>query len=225
MAAIHNGEEMLEAWDWNLALPTGEAVPRKKAHREGIPHEGVHLWVIRISEGRPEILFQHRASLKDTYPDCLDITVGGHVPFQKEENKIQKEAFEEIGISPPEEELMDLGYYRYEEINEVMFHREFQRVYLCRDDRPLDGYRFNDGEVDGIYGVPLEDLARLLNGDHVFSIEGFDGKRMLRREVSRRDFHPLLFSPSMEIYMEVVLGAVKELVENGSVSARMPSPI
>lgn len=217
-------DELLEEWDWGMAIPTGRAVARKKAHLEGIAHEGVHLWVFRTVNGFPEILFQHRAGNKAMYPDCLDITVGGHVPFGREDNKIQKEALEEIGILPSDDSLIDLGYYRYEEITEEMFHREFQRVYILHDNRDLRDYRFNDGEVDGIYAVPLIRLADLLRADLAFIVEGYDGHDIVDREVSRRDFHPLLFAPSMERYMDTVIQGIRELFDEHFVTVRMPSP-
>lgn len=217
-------EEMIEEWNWLTAKPEHRAVSRKRAHKEGIAHEGVHLWVISTINGRPEILFQHRAGHKESYPDCLDITVGGHVPFGKNEGKIQKEADEEIGISPADSELIDLGYFRYEEITDEMFHREFQRVYLYKSDIPLDKYRFNDAEVDAIFAIPLDDLEKLLKNDHDFISKGYDGKGFVCKELSRKDFHPLLFAPSMKEYMGVLLKAVKQFVDKKHVSVRMPLP-
>ena len=218
-------EELLEIWDWDTARPTGEAVSRSLAHRDGIPHEGVHLWIIRDAPGEPQVLFQHRAAHKDMYPDCLDITVGGHVPFGTTELKIQKESREELGIEPPEESLIDLGYFRYEERSEHFFHREFQRVYLLRDNRPLNEYRFTDSEVVGLYAVGLQDIRGLFTDDLTFIVEGFDGESMLQRTVSRRHFHPLLFAPSMEEYVRVLLQAIGELHGRGMVLARMPAPL
>ncbi len=219
------GEEMLEVWDWRTAAPTGVSIGRSRAHREGIPHEGVHLWIIRGNRSAlPEILFQERASHKAQYPDCLDITVGGHVPFGVKEGKIQKEAWEEIGISPLESELTCLGLYRYEESNNVLFHREFQRVYLLRRDDGLETYRFVDGEVSGIYAVPLDYVVRLLGADESRVIDGYNGNEMVLREVSRRDFHPLLFAPSMREYMATVISASRELFETGAVRSLMPAP-
>ncbi len=213
---------MIEEWDWEKAVPTGKSVSRKAAHRSGIPHEGVHLWIIRTCKGYPELLFQHRAKHKDTYPDCLDITVGGHVPFGKIENKIQKESLEEIGISPLDEELIDLGYYRYEETVGDFFHRELQRVYLLADNRPLDAYRFYDGEVAGIYAVALKDIELLLRDDITLFAEGYDGEKIIGKNFSRKDFHPLLFSPIMEEYMRVVISCTKELIKNSNVTTGMP---
>lgn len=218
------GNEMLEEWDWETARPTGRSVARGEAHRRGIPHEGVHLWVVRLG-GEPEVLFQRRAHIKEMYPDCLDITVGGHVPFGVHENKIQKEAMEEIGVAPSDSELIDLGYFRYEEVDGELFHREFQRVYLFADTRSLDGYHFNDGEVDGIYAVKLSDLERMMRGDHQFRVDGFDGRRIVSLLADRNAFHPLLFSPSMTGYMRIVIQAVKQLNTDGCVRVMMPAPV
>ncbi len=216
-------KEMIEEWDWEKARPTGKAVSREKAHKEGIPHEGVHLWIVRKINEYPEILFQYRAKQKEQYPDCLDITVGGHVPFGKTENKIQKESYEEIGISPGDEELIDLGYYRYEEFDGDMIHREFQRVYLFIDNRPLNGYSFIDGEVEGIYAFSLSDIELLLKGAEEIKGEGFNGENISTKLFSRKTFHPLLFSDTMEEYMKVVISSAKELIKTGAVTTKMPA--
>jgi isopentenyldiphosphate isomerase len=219
---MENNEELLEIWDWDRGVPTGKSVTRALSHREGIPHEGVHLWIIRNTKDGWEVLFQHRSPDKKMYPDCLDITVGGHVPFGLENNKIQKEAYEEIGIEPDEESLFDLGLFRYEEKGNGIFHREFQRVYILLDNRPLDRYRFIDGEVTGIYAVPVKYLESMLKGDVSFSLELYDGKELSHKMVSRADFHPLLFSPIMKEYMAVLMAAVAEIIERGNVSVTMP---
>jgi len=49
---------------------------RTKIHTEGLLHREIHVWFITPNG---EIVFQHRAKDKDTYPDKLDATVGGHV--------------------------------------------------------------------------------------------------------------------------------------------------
>lgn len=213
--------EILEVWDWETAKPTGRPVRRDLSHREGIPHEGVHLWVIRTSGPEIEVLFQHRAPHKKMHPDCLDITVGGHVPFGLTERKIHKEAMEEIGIIPDDDHMVDLGYFRYEEIDHELIHREFQHVYLLLDNRPLKKYSFTDGEVIGIYAVPLKKLDRLLREDRSFVITGYNGTHVVSKEVSRRDFHPLLFSPIMKDYMQVVLQAGREFASGREITAHM----
>ncbi|MCX7679498.1 MAG: NUDIX domain-containing protein [Spirochaetes bacterium] len=217
-------KELLEEWDWITAKPTGKAVLRGIAHRNGIAHEGVHLWILRTQGDEVEILMQKRAHHKEMYPSCLDITVGGHVTFGISGGKIQKEAYEEIGIELVEEKLIDLGYFRYEEKDNEIFHREFQRVYLYVDNRNLSEYRFTDGEVEGIYAVRISDLKHLMNNDFEFEIFGYDGERLVKEKVSRKDFHPLLFSPSMKDYMKVLFVAIDELIKKKRVSVKIPLP-
>ena len=222
---ILNNKELLEAWDWVTGKPTGASITRGESYRTGTPHEGVHLWITRDAGEDVEILFQHRAKNKALYPDYLDITVGGHVTFGQDVEdkcKIRKEAMEEIGISLDEQNLTDLGYCRFEEKTEDYHHREFQHVYLLADQRPLDSYIFNDGEVIGIYAVPSLFLESILHNDSSISVEGFDGIKIIRRSLSRKDFHPMLFDERMKLYMSVVLNGVRELVRTGKVTVLMP---
>jgi isopentenyldiphosphate isomerase len=205
-----NKEEFLEIWDWETGCPTGKSVERKFAHDNGIAHEGVHLWIMRTENNICEILFQKRAENKDQFPGYLDITVGGHVPFGLAENKIQKEAFEEIGIMPDNEKMIDLGFYRYEEKLENLFHREFQHIYLLHDNRKLSEYKFNDGEVSAILSIKLADFEKILIEDIVIQAEIFDGEKTYKTTIGKDDIHPLLFAPSMEEYTRIVIDAVKK---------------
>jgi len=49
---------------------------REKIHRDGLLHKEIFI-IFYTPKG--EIIFQHRAKDKDTFPDKLDIAVGGHV--------------------------------------------------------------------------------------------------------------------------------------------------
>ncbi|OHD67611.1 MAG: hypothetical protein A2W19_11395 [Spirochaetes bacterium RBG_16_49_21] len=222
MPDITEHRELLEVWDWESGFPTGAPIDRELAHREGTPHESVHLWILREVNGNREILFQHRAGHKVIYPDRLDITVAGHAPYGFCGNKILKEADEEIGIKPYESALIDLGWYRYEEINERFRQREFQHVFITEDAQDLDRYRFKDKEVAGIYAVSINDLKNILIRDIVIDVHGFNGRERVRKTITRRDFHPQLFDRSMETYMHVILQAADELFGKGTVTSKMP---
>lgn len=217
-------QEILEEWDWETGFPTGRPVPRDDAHRDGIAHEAVHLWIVRHVKINPAILFQHRAAHKNNYPDCLDITVGGHVPYGFTGNKVLKEVTEEIGITPDASSLIDLGWYRYYEHTGSLIQREFQHVYILSDDRPLEEYRFNDGEVSGLYQVRVDDFKRLFTAGGSLEAAGFDGKSSIIKNVTQTDFHPQLFDHSMTSYMDVLFQAIDELKFTGKVSICMPEP-
>ncbi|MFA6145808.1 MAG: NUDIX domain-containing protein [Patescibacteria group bacterium] len=69
---------------------------REKIHEQGLLHKEIHVW---FYTPKKEIIFQHRDKNKDTFPNLLDATVGGHV--EKGEDYINtaiKETKEETGI-------------------------------------------------------------------------------------------------------------------------------
>ena len=57
--------EYLDIVDEN-GTPTGEIISRDSAHRDGILHRTAHVWVIRESEGKLQILLQKRSMEKES---------------------------------------------------------------------------------------------------------------------------------------------------------------
>ncbi len=87
--------EMLEVVDNNDSVIGLEN--RVKIHKEGLLHREIHIWFFTSNA---EIIFQHRAKDKDTYPNKLDATVGGHVePNMSYEETAVKECKEETGVN------------------------------------------------------------------------------------------------------------------------------
>jgi len=208
-------QEFIEEWDWSTGKPLGSPVERSLAHREGIPHEGVHLWIYKIIDGEIWILLQKRSSQKDLYPSVLDISVGGHVPFGLNDGKIQKEASEELGISVKDEELTDLGYFRYEEkIPQIdLFHREFQHIWIMNSDIDIDKYNFPDGEVEAVCLLRLEDFKSILSGEiNCAEALYYDGTVVFTRNVELKEFHPLFFSTVMKDYLALIIDAISQNV-------------
>ena len=113
-------------------------------------------------------------------------------------------------------------YSRFEERTDFYHHREFQHVYLLADQRPLDSYKFNDGEVIGLYAVPSRFLESLMSVDSSLSVEGFDGIKIIRKNLTRKDFHPMIFDERMKLYMTIVIQCVRELVLTGKINLLMP---
>jgi isopentenyldiphosphate isomerase len=211
-------EELIEAWDWETGKPSGLAVARKEAHKSGIPHEGVHLWIVSVFDGVHHVLLQRRARDKELYPGYLDITVGGHVVFGQEEDKLGKEAREELGINLDGKVLHDLGYIRYEEkIPEFsLFHREFQHVWVLFDDKPLDEYVFEDGEVDGLAAIPFDRFKEILSGGDSVGGLFFNGGSISKRTFLRKEFHPLFFTGPMMSYMKFLVTEIGKMIKNKS---------
>ena len=55
--------ERLDIVDEN-GEPTGDTVERSRAHREGIRHRTAHVWLVRIRDGRAQILLQKRSRMQ-----------------------------------------------------------------------------------------------------------------------------------------------------------------
>ena len=85
---------------------------REKVHQDGLLHREIHIFFITPQK---EIILQHRAKDKDTYPDLLDATVGGHVEIGDDYiSTAVKEAKEETGFDIDKEKLVLLKKMRKE---------------------------------------------------------------------------------------------------------------
>ena len=140
-------------------LPTGEVVERSAAHSRGILHRTAHVWIIRMAEGRWQVLLQKRSANKDSYPGMFDTSSAGHIPAGMEPlESARRELKEELGISAGEEELQFIGTFRtqYEEV----FH----------------GEPFRDNEVINIYVYkkPVDPKGLVLQESEVKEVRYFD---------------------------------------------------
>lgn len=112
---MSNPLEMLEVVDENdnvIGLET-----REKVHKEGLLHREIHIWFLTPNG---DMVFQHRAKDKDTYPDKLDATVGGHVePGMSYEETAIKECFEETGIDIDLSKLLFLVKMKTKSFDEI----------------------------------------------------------------------------------------------------------
>jgi len=83
---------------------------REKIHLLGLLHREIHVYFLTPDK---KFIFQHRAPDKDTYPDLLDATVGGHVEIGDTylETAV-KETEEETGIKIKPENLIFINKSR-----------------------------------------------------------------------------------------------------------------
>ena len=112
---------------------------RSIVHTKGLKHREIHVFFF-TDDG---VIFQHRAKDKDTYPDMLDATIGGHV--DPGENYIQsalREVREESGIR-----LNNVELYRLDKIN----NDSFDKVTGNRNNvfRTIYAYYFN-GDISNL---------------------------------------------------------------------------
>lgn len=134
---------------------------RKVIHEKGLLHREIHVYFVTPKR---EIIFQHRAKNKDTYPDLLDATVGGHVEIgdSYKETAI-KESLEETGIRIEMTDLIALNkVYKNSKdpvtgkINHA-FQQEF--IYLFKGD--VADLKIEAGKALGFESWSMEKLLNL----------------------------------------------------------------
>lgn len=145
--------EQIDIFDANLKK-TGVA-DRLSAHMQGAWHRTFHLWVV-TGEYKGSLLFQLRSPVAKNYPNLLDITAAGHLRTGEELSDGIREVSEELGITVRSSDLKWLGY-RVEVADQEngQLNREYQGVFMLRDDRPLESYRPDPNEVHGLLALPV----------------------------------------------------------------------
>lgn len=163
---------------------------RDAVHSEGLLHREIHIWFLTP---KGEIIFQHRAKDKDTYPDKLDATVGGHVePNMTYEETAIKECEEETGVSVKPSELVLL--------------RKMKKVSVDKDTGRINNtircqYGF-------LYKGEIKDL-KIENGkSEGFEAWGIDKLQNLS-ELDKDKFIPLILQPDM---LEIINQAKTSLI-------------
>jgi isopentenyl-diphosphate Delta-isomerase len=134
---------------------------RDVIHQKGLLHGEVHVWCLTPDN---ELIFQHRAKDKDTYPDLLDATAGGHVDLGEtyEESAI-KELLEETGLSATQDELIFLSTEVHKSFDEVtkMTNHPRRNVYLLKRKVRIADLVIENGKALGFESWSLEKLFSL----------------------------------------------------------------
>lgn len=160
---MSNPLEMLEVIDENDNVVGLET--RVKIHQEGLLHREIHIWFLTPSG---EIIFQHRAKDKDTYPDKLDATVGGHVePKMSYEETAVKECKEETGIDIDPSKLIFLAKMKKKSFDEVtrLTNNTIRSQYAYLYDGLVSDLKVEDGKAEGFEVWKVDDLPNLSETD------------------------------------------------------------
>ncbi len=160
---MSNPLEMLEVVDENDNVVGLET--RAKVHQDGLLHREIHIWFLTP---KGEIIFQHRAKDKDTYPDKLDATVGGHVePKMSYEETAIKECKEETGIDIDLSKLLFLRKMRKKSFDEVtkLTNNTIRSQYAYLYNGPISELQVEEGKAEGFEAWKIDDLPNLSEVD------------------------------------------------------------
>ena len=134
-------------------------VERSHAHAEGICHRTAHVWVVRMVDGKYQVLLQKRAEDKESFPGCFDTSSAGHIQAGDEPlESAMRELQEELGIHASPEQLNYAGKFH------IHYEMEFH------------GCPFKDNETSFVfcYQEPVDMEKLTLQKEEVETVEWFD---------------------------------------------------
>ncbi len=191
-------DELFDVLDENGGL-TGQVKRRADVHRDGDWHRAFHLWLFaRDLSGEDIVLFQRRSDGKDTWPNRLDVAVGGHFRAGETLEDVVREVNEEIGIQPEFGDLTYVGRRRALNDGPDWHDRELQDIYALAFPAGFPEFFPNATELAGLVSLRIDDLFRLFD-DHssavpanIASLDADDKLGPWRRgEVQFSDFVPV----------------------------------
>jgi isopentenyldiphosphate isomerase len=129
-------------------------IDRKTAHDSGnIFYRTIYVLIIN---NNGEVLLQRRSATKDLYPNCWDISVGGHVNFGHSYlETATREVGEELGISVNESDLISKGEVLVKLPKSNEFFNVFE-YYLKPDQKILA----NVEEVEDTKWMTIENIKK-----------------------------------------------------------------
>lgn len=203
-------DELIDVRD-EAGEPTGGVVWKSEAHRRGLWHRCFHCWIFGVDVGEPYLLVQRRAATKDTWPGYVDITVGGHLAAGEEPLDGLREVEEELGLRVDPGRLVPLGMRRTKRRIPEGLDREFQDVFLLRDDTQPGDLRLQKEEVESILRIGLDDAEALGAAGSAPAREYRDG------EVSEIRVRVSDFVPNTDDYLRRVALAARAVLDDGRV--------
>ena len=175
---MENKEEFLEVVDENdnvIGLET-----RANVHKKGLLHREIHIFFLTPNG---EIIFQHRGKDKDTYPDKLDATVGGHVdPGMTYDETAIKECKEETGIDMDKNKLLYLATMKKKSFDPATgaTNNRIGNQYAYLYDGSINDLQIEEGKGEGFEAWNIDDLPHLSDDDKKRFLPIFIGEDMIK---------------------------------------------
>jgi len=138
---------------------------RENIHSQGLLHREIHVW---FYTPKGEIIFQHREKDKDTYPDLLDATVGGHVEIGSDyENTALQELTEETGIKTEKNNLAFIQMVRSKTFDTATnkTNNVIRATYAYCYEGKVEDLKVEKGKAIGFESWPLEKIFNISDED------------------------------------------------------------
>lgn len=139
-------------------------VDKAVAHRDGLWHRSVHVWVLNEKN---EILMQKRCEQKKFFPNHWDVSFAGHIGAGETSSiTAVREGEEELGIDLKESDLKFLFTIKEKFKWNNIQSNEFVDVYLMRTNLKVEDFKYQKEEVaEAKYFTLNEFFAQIHNSD------------------------------------------------------------
>lgn len=142
---------------------TGEVIgiiDKADAHRDGLWHKSVHVWVINDNN---EILLQQRCASKSFYPNVWDVSFAGHVSTGEDSiTSAMREGEEELGVTIDINKMKYLFTNKEKLVYDKIQSNEFVDIYLLRQNINLNDVVVQESEVSGVKYLSIEDFFEMV---------------------------------------------------------------
>ncbi len=141
---------------------TGEIISKKEAHKTGVWHGSVHIWI--ISEDKKKILLQRRCADKDLFPNMWDISVGGHISAGEDSLvSAKRELSEELGLNPDKYKFEYVDTIKEKFVDRDIVSNEFVTIYKIINNVNIEEIVLQKEEVSEVKWFTKSELNTLKN--------------------------------------------------------------
>ena len=160
---------------------------REEAHRLGLWHKTVHIWLLCQNE----VLIQQRSFQKDSYPGYYDISSAGHLSAG--DTLLQgalREVEEELGLKLTSSDFIPLGGYRIhydKSFHDALFKdREFAHVYVV-ELKTEPQITIQQEELEKAFWISLEELDCEIFSSSKYCINQHDYELLVKYLKTRKE--------------------------------------
>jgi isopentenyldiphosphate isomerase len=168
---------------------------RTEIHQKGLLHREAHVFFITPSG---EFIFQRRSKTKDSYPDKLDVTVGGHVELGDSYLKTAlKETLEETGLLLQETDLIPVHKIRSnvkESTVGGVHNNRFSMVYIHIYKGSLSDLKAEVGKIDGFESF---------SGYDIFNMPTHINSQFIEMLVDPESLYAPIYKKSLELVSDL----------------------